>query len=742
MRAQSLLLALAALVVGGFVGFLIGAGTSGGDGPRGPVHVADDLPERRVGDSTPQPRAPSPSTTGEVQTPADTEPGPAATRGDLSAWIESVEIPEVPTGESRIWGRATADGEPVAGATIRAQLLPRGEHFAGGDFTLEEEAAQAVRRRRYIEQSRVEARTDANGRYELTGLADQIYRVAIEADGYEPESGVMNAVRADTEVNFRLHRVGYLTLDVRLPDGEQPERAEVTFAVGPATRRQQWQRSAPELRVIPGSYSVKVVSGLYESEGFSVRIRAGEREHATVNLRRYGSIQCLFTTDGPAPASLPPAQVHLIADPPSSPPTAVSGFGQSIRLNASTSFTSLEPGRYRVVLTINREIVDWKDVDVADEPVRVEFKYEPDAGDALRPEDYVPVRVLGPDGAAPDNVRFSIHLVQDGRRSLVSPEIIRREPTLYWIVRPDGFRSGEGRVLTIQVSTNEFGSLQQEYRQTDTHEILIRFQEPATLTVNIPDGSSHPHRSELTLYLLPDGLADSRINWIRTPGRTSPVDDPVIRDSNVFTPLQPGKFTLVLTAPYNVAPGSANRHYARETIEIRPGENTHTLNIPRLYRLTLTPGQGEMPDHVRVRDDGQLFITVTLGSGPVDVGLLLPGHYQIVTGNAGMRVNLTGDMTVTVALETFCALQLARIEPGDRAHDMGLRDGDMLVAVNGNDPEDAQKLRELIRETAMNEASRWTVIRNGVYVDVVINGPAMATIRAEHGIRLSARHRE
>jgi hypothetical protein len=738
MRVQALVIGLATFVVGLFAGLIISPGGDT-DRPAGPTYTAtDDPPSTPARTEQPQPAPePEPPPAAPEQPPEPAEPREG--QSPYEAWLASLEVEIPPAGTGRIWGTVTSLGQPVGGATVRARPLFPEEYPRTG--TMEEQLEHRVRSSLFGERAVTEAVTGPDGRYEFTGLAEGDHMLEAEADGYRMVSRAYDRHTPDTEVNLVMRPVAYLVLDVRLPNGSQPERAQVSYSHGNSRSGGAWSPASPELEIPIDSISVTVQYDEFRAEEFTIAASRGERVRRTVQLASVGQILC--RVEAPPGVQAPRRlSLHKEQNPGTEPPTAVSGFGSPVRVGSPEQFGPLVPGRYRVILAENQRVIAWEDVDVADRRVEVVFTLE---APEHKPEDFIPVRVLGPSGNPIGQPRFEVWWTQNGSRSQTTVRPVDRGDGLFWLPRhqPSArhIREGVEAVYIVQVTSAEHGQIVAKYPDSATHELLVRFDDATSLEVNVPGASGSPYRGDLRVYLIADApQSSSRPDYIRPPGARNIA---MLSEVTAFPRLQPGRYRVVLVTISKGDFGDSEYPLMEEWVDIRSGANRTTLQLPTLHSLTvvLPEGAGPMSRPTLEFPSGQREV-LRINASRQRVGVFPAGSYILSDSGGRMRINLTSDLEVTLDFSANNALEVRNIGEEGEAYDMGFREGDLVIAVDGEDPEDAQRLRELVNESLRNETTTWTVIRNGARVNLRLNGPAVAVMRANNALGLWATVRE
>jgi S1-C subfamily serine protease len=103
-------------------------------------------------------------------------------------------------------------------------------------------------------------------------------------------------------------------------------------------------------------------------------------------------------------------------------------------------------------------------------------------------------------------------------------------------------------------------------------------------------------------------------------------------------------------------------------------------------------------------------------------------------------VNVAADTEVTLNLTKFDCLFLTEIKVGGKIEALGLRDGDRLIRVDGQQWENLRIFEAQVEGSLGRDETTWTVIRNGAELDVKFRGTDLMKImekrRDEGGERL------
>ncbi len=754
---HTILIALVALAFGAVGGYLLG-----GQAASPPIvwqePVTDEpLPEAEA----PLPQQQVSQKVARIENMAPVEATKHVGGADVfDAWIAQFadSVPDAGTG--RIFGQVLLkEGTPVEGVTVTAVPNRRSQPSYSPDPSIRESLENYARYVHFSRTGRREAVTGADGRYEFTGLGDYEYSVNARADAYEVRSagGYSGRIRPDAEVNFSAQLMCVVKLDLRMPDGSQPEKANVTFRRGNNTRGISWSPSGQPLQMEPGTYSMDISVGddrefTSEPETVELTFESSPFER-TVQLSRGVGISCdvkfpAVYTAGAGGSWRYDLKITLVTDPPPEPPTTVQGEeAPDARMwsRQTTTFPRLNPGRYRLIASADGLILAWKDVNLGSAFLKETLEVpEPSAAD------FISMRVLAPDGTPIRDADVQVHA--PGLRSHGRFNVLRPEDGSYWLRRANPtaaeLRGSDKWSYTITVRSDKFGETRAEYPSDGTHTLEVRYAAPCTLTVVIPGAADHPLKERLSAQLsLVQKNGFSGVSPQSRPSGGGLPSEPL-----KYGPLAPGKYRFVISG----SAAGERRFYQRTEIaewefELTGGEVTQTCPIPQTCTLTLLIDDPKAVRYIGLRrTDGKPSTSISLQANRISertvVEFLTPGEWIVNTSDGQMRVQVSGDREVRLDLLRFNCFRLTVTENG-RIHELGLRNGDLLIAVDGQEFETTDDLHKQAQFSYTQESTTWTVLRNGAAVPVTFNGRQAQKIMNDHStereyIRMSPAVRE
>lgn len=756
--AHVALIALAVAILAGGGGYFFGADSAPNHAARALDLALDDPfsdepapPVKPAGTDRP---ARSDTAFEQASTQASPPPRVDSEAGAFKAWLASIggELPVAGTG--RIHGRVlTADARPIPGATVTATPQYPTPADYSEDRGLEEVVARYARTSRFSRTGKAEAVTDADGRYEISNLGDYEYSISAKAQGFRLNQTARNQwrVRPDAEVNFEGSPVCELRLDVRLPNGEQPARANIVFKSGTNSRTQHWSPGSPKVTVDPGSYQATATAGDHSefmSDEFELQLAPGEEEpERRVDLIAKPGILCVAEVpDGYG--SRFRVSIRIEANPSTDPPAESAGTAgremiyemEMYRYSGSAganqqAFAGLEPGRYRLIASGGGKVLAWDDVTLGNEFKTVTLQLpEPDVGS------YLVVRVFSPDGSPMSNANVRVSTGVDrnqyaGWGGQATQVVIAKPDGVYWVAKAES--TDESLYYSIAVRSNEHGNHTARHNAKDGDSVDVRFPTPATLTIHLAGAEGNPKKDRIRPSLMQQTESNS---WtgVSNSSRNSDIGAGVLK----YGPISPGTYRFSLSVS-----GSGESHYwgmhsgqsgalAEWTFEVATGENTQHFTIPSFHTLTLVIADTSGIQQLRLqRSDGQSSRHI-YGNGILSrtvIEGITPGEWVISTNDGEMRTRVNGDTEVQLQVLPFDCLRLSNVKQGGRIEQLGLRTGDLILAVDGQDFENLTILRSQIQGSYARESTTWTISRNGARMNISFNGKRIAEAQTLSG---------
>jgi hypothetical protein len=721
-RLIPLFAAAGGLLLGGLVGWMLG-----GSAPAVPV------PDAFVEPELPRP----------VVQPAPArieEAGAYNSRLAREAPVASSVPTSVPASETgEIWGTVLReDAEPLAGVSIRATPhIPRRE---AADLSLEEEIAEYAASLARQEAQSVTTRTDAAGRYRLSGLdAGLFYTLEASLPGHV----VQQAHRGGSPIIY--HAVGkelhfiakvalVVRLDLRLPDGSRPERAQIGIQRdvegSGSTSFWYWSPAQPTRSFEPGDWRLLIRGGVhneYTCEPVSIRVSTSEPpEDRTIQLHAVPTIHATVTVPQGIEGIRPTLEFQREIDGAFTRvefpdhrrnPETISPF----RGTGRVEYHDLEPGNYRLILALDGKELETRDLRV-ERGVRLEDFTVPEPD----PSDYLIVHVNGPAGPVTTGVQF--HFTTEGRLGSSSGRVqaLNRGNGLYWIPRTL-IPESEGATYTLLVTAHELGKSNVQFSPRSIAPIHVSLGVATYLIVEILGFDDHPNKHELVSHVWKAGSS---------PPRPSLMDR--IRSGRDETEFRVRRFNQLEPGEYEIGLFMVSRQQvhgllvARKTVHLASGENRETIHAPELHGFVVVIGQQYRHRQIRVHhadDPGYRFFqnAGTLGAAEYALDRLKPGNYVVSAFEIGeMTVSIPAMSGRRVEFQPlpFNAFRITAAAGG--TVDVGLKADDILVAIDGVAIESQAQGMQLIEQCYARDSTTWTVLRDGLRVPVTFKGSSFS----------------
>jgi len=583
-------------------------------------------------------RPPGPPDIEAQGTPAP-ERHPPADSSALAAALESLPPPEVEKGTGTITGRVlAADGNPIEGALVRAQaqwpVEIRDSPLTHGEpppvRTLEDLVVERIQPLRRALASLVTARTDAEGRYVLSALADVPYSVYAYREGFSLEP-FGQRTKPGATLDFRASPLVDLPVLVLEPDGKTAASAtiHVMFEGEYGSSEAAWSPQAPNLPLRQGRQTIWATVGeQYDSAQIRTTVAApAPPDPLTIQLRLRATItgRVLVPPDE-NPWSL---EVYTLRVQPGTRPDP------GLLLSAGTSRSAMEkaysfgafnlqPGTYAVGVGWDKNRIDVIEVvDVPGGTVDVDLRLPPPD-----PKEYALVHVLEPDGKPV--VAASIWTSAPGEGSGLS---IRRRDGSYWVAHPRGKAArAAAPESTMHIEVEGLGKKTVRFKPEAGTEMTIRFEAPATLDVLVEGFAGSGLQGHLELQpVQEDGT------WLDAQG-------PDV-DGRASFPLQPGAYELRL---FSKRSGYQRALISATTVAVVTGENRITLPLPALYTLTVLTHASRVNLAAADREQNRFFYGEQL---PVEDGKavferLPAGRYHVSGTRKPVDVEVPAQLTV------------------------------------------------------------------------------------------------
>ncbi len=700
---------------------------------------------------------------GDAALPVQTVASPEGTFSSLREALEAIPIPKYEAGKGKITGRVlTEDDEPIQGVRLRADASKMWERESSsalpvrdpGGVDLEKEVIDFVSSLYFEQATSREAFTNAKGFFTITGL-DPGLRWTVEAfkTNWEIDSAP-GAHRHDEIVGSDIDFVGKpvisIPVDIRFVDGRQPYKAKVYWTRGKSSSSERWYPHAPRIQLRPGAYSLQVKAG-DESEfasakqevtldqefpapklTFELNIRPGVRGRLLFPEGEAPDNARVYLTEAPDEIPEDSEQLDQLLTRSTSTTSGVKNTYVRSRDGFAFAFKDLAEGTYLLGASRGgRRIAAHTLVEVSGLLVDHDLEIP-----ALAPDEYVVVRIFGPDGELVDDASVS---VSNARFS----SSIRKADGSLWVFFDPQPQQGvvqEAPTYTLHVSSRSLGQRQVPFTPGTDTAIDIEFTQPGELEVVVdgyagsgyegrlrvviermnPEPSSPPTGTPRTVSFGGRGQYISR-------GRVSSSQE-VGRDGRVtIGPLESGEYTLRLQLR---SERRGYRYVQTAEMTVQPGKNLARLSIPALYSLvvaTTLPASSHVNISSNSRDATTRYSDSqrTDENGTVSFVELPAGEYTISSfgggSNGQMQVTLPGPGEVAFDPQIPNAMRFTPSDRGSPLAAAGFQNGDVLVGIDGTEFENQSQMQTLIAAAMVKNTTTFLVDRGGRLIEISVD---------------------
>lgn len=649
--------------------------------------------------------------------------------------VAAIELVDPPAGDGVISGHITLEsGAGVAGVEVVAKAFPPGESSDDTKGDLAEAVRRYIYRNKWQRASLRSAATGADGSYVLKGIDPRLkYTIGTSKPGYEfsyrrYQYGFAAGDRAD----FRATPVAEVAFEVPMPDGSPAAAAEVDGHTDDRNYHRSMNVSGGSWKgtLKPGTWEFTASSGRfgqYRSDTLVASITHGTGTR-NIELRLKARPGVAGELKVPPEFDDEGVFVFLQSDPPSEVPETVTNMHRWLRdfpydeNDWTFRFIDVEPGRYRLLATMEMQVVAWRDVTVDDGLVEVDLTVP-----APERSDFIVVRATGPDGEDLDNVRFNLGINEGRGGDGVTVDAVRRPDSTWWIRRrePYGIDDAGRRTAPeewwyeITAVSPEFGQLTQRFEPDDTHVLEFQFQKPARVTLTVDNHNDHKWHDNLHWSVVKP-QAGGQVGHYRIEG------DAEDRHANAspftFGPFQPGDMDIVLTAKID----NQRHQWYRRTVALRSGVNAFSALVPETFPLHVRASSLDGARRLEVLGSGRRFIARArprdAEDGVISFRHLPAGDYILRTESGEMEVRVPGADVVELDVRPYDCMVISKIKEGGEIESLGLRNGGKVIEVDGETCEDIETFYGHLRLSLSKEDTTWTVIRNNVRTEVSFNG--------------------
>ena len=684
-------------------------------------------------------------------------------------------------GEGVITGKVTGPGgEPLAGVLVRATAADDGFEFDPDPQAVldtgapppHEDVEELVRRYRAMllraKAGLQEATTDSTGAYALSGLTSKSYRLEAWLEGYRMQregSDPWGVVPAGGSCDFKATRLGTVRVSVLLPDGTPAKRATISWSsteAGGFGGSSFWTPASPVVSVDHGSFEFTAAASLldedepgisshtawsgmphrfrfrdhdrdsspFESEPQTVTVGTGEPPVLVFRLQGKPGIRVKVSF-----ASTERPRCYRIAAMPLEE-AAGAGNARLLRDDGVSSawltdepeglLVGLEPGNYLVGVTFRGGVVGpTATTSVGNDLASVELRVP--AGEI---RDWVKVWVRAPDGSAVTDAEIDsgcrgsegsgssgsgTQAQADGSYRVEHFE--KDAPSSSWSFSGDELGDGP-RTYYIEATSERYGKAETIYDPARDREVTVAFAAPAKLKVTIAGYAQSPNRDRVLVSLMgADGESQESVDLEGELDRSG---------SASFRPVVPGRYEVVLhLMPVEKGRGRHRSRWnanevARVPVTLGAGESSISVPLSPVTDLVVS-FEGDAPALEFVGPDGRpserRHNSRSDGSRSITFPDLAPGRYRLVTEAGDMWLDVPASSTVAFRAAPFNAYHI-EIRGKGYLHEMGLRTGDLVVAIDGAEFKDRLAMDAALAMAKTRETTTFTIQRDGQRFDL------------------------
>lgn len=639
-----------------------------------------------------------------------------------------------------------ARGNPIVGASVTSdnaftswstKVQSRSTNAVGrgyaGPTDIEEGLARTAEARLRSRRDRRRVATASDGTFRLEGLRPGQHRLMIQAEGFVFGNEVHSV---GDEVIAVGEPVAIFTLDVRLPDGSQPDLAIIGTGDDNRPTYYEWKPDAPELRMRERRVRFQVWAGDVERLDWRTVIAEFASPATALSLAADGQ--------GPHEVLLEPAQLlRVTVDDASSSGPRIPAWMKIIpadgarpadkdwtRSEAQT-VTRQETGRFAASGLAAGDY--WLGVgrgastpELVDRITLVEgtTRHRVALGELTR-SDFLEVTCRTAEGLPVLGVKINaVTKAEGGGSSSGNSNGITRGPGVYWVTWSSiyrGYDPANVESVELTAKSKAFGDAGVELAPGSSA-VEITFVEPADLELLVTGDLAGKYAAYLARAEA-EGEVERMNPYFGGMRGMESVD---AAGRALFSGKQPGAYVL------HVFEGDGRHGRATplitEDVVLRPGSNAMTVALPTLHDVALHAPKGREGQRFWMRRDdsdgsgaprtdrnGRLGEDLRCTFEGVPAGRYLVGTWGR-SGNQQMTVDVPGGEVVWDPQEPDC-LRASPVTAGSAAHEAGLRDGDLVIAIDGKDV-DARRGVSVLPIRLMNETLQLTVVRDGRTLNV------------------------
>lgn len=500
---------------------------------------------------------------------------------------------------------------------------------------LDDAARAAIEGELWRRHVRVTARTGSDGRYTLEGLGKARHNVAAFHEDYalKPASNA-NRVTPDATVDFTAQPVVAVPVEVRLPEGDAPGYAWVSWRGPNGSGWETWRPDPGEIRLPVGTCTLKAQTWLPEpmqSEEVERTVSAGDADGAAVVLqlagRRILTARLVLPGGLDMPESVDFRLRKLEGTDDVDPATLRAGESQRGARNRGAGraiWADLEPGRYLIAAFLGgKRLLGHTVAELGDSSLDVDVP-----GDLPTEGAYLKVALLAPGGGpVPGKPRFHVIAAPGAKVRYREAEAIRQTDGTWLVFVPD--EMAELSEADLRVRVPEYGSAQERFLPRNPGSVRIRFDKPARLALRVERIAGSGVEGRLFAGLVDDkGVAAQR--KIEPDGTVD------------LSGVQPGSYSLLLF----VRAGSQRWPILRRQLLLRAGDDEQTVAVPPLHTLRVRPNPRLRARRITLRSNdpeiGPLVQRQSVRNGVATFPTLAAGAYELEVGRKKVKTRVPG----------------------------------------------------------------------------------------------------
>ncbi len=596
--------------------------------------------------------------------------------------------------------------------------------------------------------------SDAMGRFTLRELREGLHNIQAHADGF---AFTVQNTHTEQECAFIGERILELELDVRLPDGSQPDNAVVFVSEQRFGRDLAWSPDEPRMRLKEAAFELTVLSGAVQRLDWRNTASDYSSEPIPMNLETAGP--------GPHVVQLAMNQILRVSLEDASelvPKLPVWMKVASATVEAGTDEAEIDWSEERHSALILTASGSFQVMDLPKGPYWLAAGRGEEGG-----EPQVVVKVAMELGVTEETIQLEevdlsqfmvCHCVRAEGSPVagVSFTVARRGETKFGVDRIDAVVRGRGeywlpkgafltenltRSLKLPGSSDLSGSGEGGLElvakseidgqvslplDLDSHEITVEFQPVCTLDLEFSGDVSAGFTVHLN-RLDPDGNPTERYVSSMTTGTKKIPDGGLVS----IMGLQPGEYEVDV---YETGHGSdslsfhsRNDRVMSESITIKRTETTLAMSVPTFHEVTVHAPNVAAGETFRLKPKGadrygssnseklDENATVTFGRVPA-------GEYTLSGPDRKNPMEVTVPTgQIQWITEVFDAARVRSVEANGAADQAGFQKGDIIVAIDGT-PIKGKVSAGTLAKSAREKSVRLTVLRAGATMDFTL-GP-------------------